>query len=147
MGDNRAEFEALGRYALLLIAVWTQKADGLPVKRVFIRADGQEIPIQKVSSWQTDVDKTSATAKMYGPYREDGFYLVPLGSMLRNGQVIIDLSANRTGWVMLQLPSRVVKPEKYPNPDPAPGAQPDLKTLQAVIRRKFPGFPVPLALP
>jgi hypothetical protein len=48
---------------------------------------------------------------------------------------------------MLQLPSRVITPEKYPNPDPPPGARPDLKTLQTVIRRKFPGFPVPLALP
>ena len=37
------------------------------------------------------------------------------------------------------------KPQR--DPDPAPGAKPDLKTLQELIRRRFNGFPVPLALP
>jgi hypothetical protein len=147
MRVTRAEFEALGRYTVFLLSVWTQRAEELPVNRVFIRTGGKEIPVHKVSSWETEVDKNSATAEMYGPYREDGFYLIPTGAMFRDGQLLVDLTANRTGWVMLQLPSRVAKPERFPNPDPAPGAKPDLKTLQDLIRRTFTGFPVPLALP
>jgi hypothetical protein len=143
-----AEFEALARHTVFLIAVWTQKPEELPVKRIYIRADGTEQPLYKVSSWRTPVDGGSLTAKMYGPHREDGFYLVPGGAMLRNGQIVIDL-ANRTGWVMLDLPSNVATADgdRFPNPDPAPNAKPDLRTLQAVIRRKFEGFPVPQSLP
>jgi len=139
-----AEFEALGRYTVFLVAVWAQKPEELPVKRIYIRADGQELPVYKVSSWKTPVDGRSLAAKMYGPNREDGFYLVPGGAMLRKGQIVIDL-ANRTGWVMLELPSNVATNDarRFPDPNPAPNAKPDLKELQAFVRRRFPGFLVP----
>ena len=39
------EFEALGRQILFLIMVWTQKPEWLPVQRVYLRADGKEVPI------------------------------------------------------------------------------------------------------
>src|SRR5947209_7787816 len=82
-----SEFEALGRHLVFLIAVWTHKAEELPVKRVFLRVDDKETPIYKVSSWKTPVDADSATAKIFGSNREDGFYLVPGGAMLRKGQI------------------------------------------------------------
>ena len=143
------EFEALGRNTVMLIAVWTQKGEELPVKLVHIRTDGQDVPLKKVSSWKTPVDGGSLTAKMYGPNREDGFYLVPGGAMLRKGLLRVELSANNAGWTLLELPSNVASAaaKHFPNPDPAPNAKPDLKALQAFIRRKFPGFPVPQSLP
>ena len=144
-----AEFEALGRHTLFLVAVWTQKGDWLPVQRIYIRADGQERPLYKVSSWKTPVDSGSLAAKVYGANREDGFYLVPGGALLRKGEIVMDLSANQKGWVMLELPSNVASADarRFPNPDPAPNAKPDLKALQALIRRRFTGFPVPQSLP
>jgi hypothetical protein len=143
---TRAEFEALGKYTLLFLATWTQKSEELPVKRLFIRANDKETPVRKVSSWPTEVDKNSVTAKMYGPYREDGFYLVPHGALLREGELLVDMSANRTDWEILELPEKSAAAKPQRDPDPAPGAKPDLKTLQELIRRRFNGFPVPLAL-
>jgi hypothetical protein len=133
---------------VFLVAVWTQKPEELPVQRMYIRADGKEQAVYKVSSWKTPVDGGSLTAKMYGPDREDGFYLVPGGAMLRKGELVMDIP-NRAGWVMLELPSTVASKDagRFSNPDPAPNAKPDLKTLQAFIKRKFPGFPVPQSLP
>lgn len=144
-----AEFEALGRHTIFLIAVWTQKPEELPVKLVHIRTDTQDMPVMKVSSWKTPVDSSSITANIYGPNREDGFYLVPGGAMLRKGQMRLELSANGVGWTLLELPSTVASAaaKRFPNPDPAPNAKPALKALQAFIQRKFPGFPVPQALP
>jgi hypothetical protein len=149
LGVTPAEFAALARYTVFLVAVWTQKAEELPVKRVFIRANGQDVPVQRLSSWRTEVDPNSLAAKMYGPNREDSFYLVPTGALLRSGQLIMDLTANRTGWVMLELPSTVAsaKPDRFPDPDPPPGAKPDLTVLQALIQRKFTDFPVPQSVP
>jgi hypothetical protein len=101
-----------------------------------------------VSSFKTQVDGGSATAKVYGANREDGFYLAPGGAMLRKGQIVMDLNANRTEWVMLELPSNVATAgKKFPNPDPAPNAKPNLRALQGFIQSKFPGFPVPQSLP
>ena len=142
------EFEALARHTVFLVSVWTRTPDELPVKRVYTRVDGQELPLYNVSSWKTPVDGGSLAAKMFGPNREDGFYLVPGGAMLRKGQIVMDL-AKRTGWVMLDLPSNVATSDalRFPNPDPQPNAKPNLKALQAFIQRKFPGFPVPQSLP
>jgi hypothetical protein len=144
-----AEFEALSRHIIFLISVWSQKSEELPVKRVFLRVDGNETPIYKVSSWKTPVDGNSLTAKIFGPNREDGFYLVPGGAMLRKGQISMDLSADRTNWILLELPSNVASkdPKRFSNLDPAPNAKPNLQALQAFVRRKFPGFPVPQSLP
>jgi hypothetical protein len=148
---NPAEFAALAKYTVFVFSVWTQKAQELPVKRIFIRAPrGEEIPVLGVSSWRTPVDQGSAAAKRYGPYRQDGFYLVPSGALMREGQLIMDLTAGATEWVMMELPSIRAsaqdEKDKVLSGDPAPGAKPDLKALQDVIRREFPGFPVPSAL-
>jgi hypothetical protein len=144
------EFEALGRYAVMLLTVLSQKSEELPVKRVYIRADGKEVPVQPLSSWRSEVDATLLSAKIFGRFREDGFYLLPMGSLLRDGQVLIDLAANRTGWTMMALPSNGAKASRaatFANTDPAPNAKPDLKALQAFVRKKFPGFPVPTSVP
>ncbi len=147
---EQAEFEALGRYAVMLLTVLSQKSEELPVKRVYIRAGGSDVPVQQVSSWRSEVDGKLLAAKVYGRYREDGFYLLPMGMLLRDGQIIMDLAANRTGWVVLQLPSNGAKASRaatFPNTDPAPNAKPDLKALQAFVRKHFPGFPVPTSVP
>jgi hypothetical protein len=144
---TRAEFEALGKYTLLFLATWTQKSEELPVKRLFIRAKDKDTPVPKVSSWPTEVDKNSVTAKMFGPYREDGFYLVPHGALLREGELLADMSANRTEWEIIEFPEKSASAKPQRDPDPAAGAKPELKTLQELIRRRFNGFPVPLALP
>jgi hypothetical protein len=143
-----AEFEALGRHTLMLIAVWTHKPEELPVKRVFLRADGGETTLCKVSTWKMPVDAGSLTANIYGANREDGFYLVPGGALLRKGQISMDLSSGPTNWILWELPSVVSTKDatRFPNPDPAPGAKPDLKALQQVIERRFTGFPLPQAL-
>jgi hypothetical protein len=143
-----AEFEALARHTVFLIVVLTQKPEWLPVQRIYIRADAQELRVDQVSTWKTAVDSGSNTAKVYGPNREDGFYLVPGGAMLRKGQIVMDLSANQAGWIMMELPSNVASADarRFPSPDPVPDGKPNLKALQAFIQRKFPGFPVPQSL-
>jgi hypothetical protein len=143
-----AEFDGLGKRVLFLIPMWTQKPEELPVKRVYIRANGQELPVYKVSSWKTPVDGGSPTAAMYGPYREDGFYLVPGSAMLEKGEIVLDL-ANRTGWVQQELPSNVAtdNARRFGDNIAPSNAKPDLKALQGLIARRFPGFPVPRSLP
>jgi hypothetical protein len=84
---DRVEFEALGRYALLILTIVTQDTRELPLKRVYLRMPDREIPLIKLSSWRRDVDQTLVTYKMYGPCREDGFYLFPLSAYFRVAQV------------------------------------------------------------
>ena len=126
----------------------TQSVQELPLKRVYLRMPDREISLLKIASWRRDVDQTP-TYKMYGPYREDGFYLFPLSAYLRVAQLQADLTANRSGLPLLEFP--------YPNgpdwlktmqnPDALPNALPNLRALQQFIKRETSGFPIPTSLP
>lgn len=146
---DRNEFAAMGHYSVLLLTVITQKSEELPLARVYIRANEQDVAMQKVSSWRSDVASTLLAHKIYGPYREAGFYLVPTGMTMRDGQLLADFAANRTGLPILQLPNKGA-PERlktFGNLDPAPNTKPTLKALQALITRATSGFPVPPSVP
>jgi hypothetical protein len=147
---DRAEFEAMARYSLLILMVVTQSAEELPLKRVYLRMRDGELPVLKIGSWRRDVDQTLVTYKMYGPYREDGFYLLPLSAYLRIAQLQADLAANRSGLPLMEFPSE--GGPSWPwrtlqNPDPLPGALPTLRALQAFIKHCTSGFPIPTSLP
>jgi hypothetical protein len=148
--DSAAEFAALGGYAPMLLTVLSQKPEELPVKRVYIQSGGQEAVLQELSSWLSDVDSKLLAFKIYGPYREDGFYLVPIGPLAREGVVLADFAPTGISFAptvvvvrLVQLPSNSVVQRAYAKPDPAPGAKPDPRALKAIIGRKFPGFPMP----
>jgi len=147
---NRAEFDAFAHYSLLILTVVTQSADELPVKRVYLRMPDRELPLLKIASWRRNVDQALATYKMYGPYREDGFYLFPLSAYLRIAQLQADLAANRSGLPLIEFPSQG-GPEwpwrTLPNPDPLPGTLPTVRALQALIKGCTSGFPIPTSLP
>ena len=143
------EFAALGRYSVLLLTVVTQRSEELPLKRVYIRANDQDVPVQKLSSWRGDVDSALLTHKIYGPYREAGFYLLPTGMTLRDGQLLADFAVNRTAMPILQLPNKGTPDQvkRFPNLDPTPRAKPELKVLQALLEKRTSGFPIPRSLP
>jgi hypothetical protein len=146
---DAAEFSAMARYSLLLLSVFTQKSDELPLKRLYLRTVDREIPLLKVSSWRANVEQALLTHKMFGPYREDGFYLFPTAAYLRVGQIQADFAANRSGLPILEFPIESVpaRLKNLQNPDPEPNALPSLKMVQAFIKRKTSGFPIPDSLP
>jgi hypothetical protein len=146
-----AEFNALARYSVLLLTVISQQPEELPLKRVYIRTVDQEIPLLRLSSWRSNVDQKLLAREIYGrTYREDGFYLFPTTAVFRIGQVQADFAVNRVAKPVLELPiehhlhDRV---SRFQNVDPRPDVLPHLGTLQALIRRKTSGIPVPVSLP
>jgi hypothetical protein len=146
---NVAEFDALAHYSLLILTVVTQSAEELPLKRVYLRMPDREVPVVKIASWRREVDQTLVTYRMFGPYREDGFYLFPLSAFLRVAQLQVDFAANRSGLPVLDLPAQVGPAwlRTLRNPDPLPDALPNVRALQEFIKRRTAGFPIPTAVP
>jgi hypothetical protein len=147
-----AEYAALAKQTVFLIVMLTHKSEELPLKRVYVRVDGRDTPVPRIAGSRGEIEDNSLATQVYGRYREDGIYLVPSATMLRDGQILMDFANGRTASLMMQLPSNVATEDAkknpiYASPDAPAGAKPDLKELQAFIRRKLPGFPVPTALP
>jgi hypothetical protein len=152
LAANPKEFAALAKYTVFLISVWTRKEDELPIRRVYVRVKGEDTAVMKVAGRRSEEDGKSLVSQMFGSHREDGIYLVPTGAMLRDGQIMMDFAANRSGYVLLKLPANVALEHAKKNamlndPDAPASARPDLGALQDFIRRKLPGFPVPDKLP
>jgi len=147
--ESAAEFTALGRYSLLVLSVVTQDASELPLKRVYLRTADKQIPLIKISSWRVSVGQDLLTARIYGQYREDGFYLFPTAAFLRTAQLQVDFAAKRSAFPVLELPSDIVPRwlRTLQNPDPEPQVLPNARALQAFIRRNTAGFPPPDPLP
>jgi hypothetical protein len=145
---NASEMAALARYSVFFLAAISQKPEELPLKRVFHRAGGQDRPILKVSSWRSDLPAASLGHKMYGAYREDGFYLVPTMIVLKDGQILIDFGANSLNYAVWKLPAVGAQEalKSYSNLDPG-NAKPSLAALQTLVKQKFTGFPVPTSVP
>src|SRR5262249_52414237 len=145
------EFSALAKNVVFLLSVWTKKPEELPVKRFYVRAGGQDTTLSRIGGTRSDMDGKSVAAQVCGPHREDAFYLVPTGAMLRDGVMMVDFAANRTGYNLLKLPSRVALDYAEKNgvksSDPAPDTRPDLKALRAFVERKLPGYPLPTTVP
>jgi len=146
---DRAEFSAMAGYSLLLLSILTQKAEELPLKRVYLRLPDREIPLLKISSWRVDVDQGLITYQMYGPYREDGFYLFPAVMQLRAAQIQADFAANRSGFPVLEFPTQEIPGwlKRFENSDPESNALPTLKVLQRFIKSRTSGFPIRDSLP
>ncbi len=144
-GDNASEFAALGRYSVLLLVVISQKQEEFPVKRVYVRSGGSEQVLQQLSSWRGEVDPNTSAFRMWGPYRENGFYLVPGAALNREGEMLADLTVNREGLPIVKTPTAAARDRagKYTISDPEPNAKPGPAALRAFIQRKFSGFPVP----
>jgi hypothetical protein len=147
--DNPDEFSALARYSVLFLAVLTQKPEEMPVKRVYIRTSNGDVALAKLSSWSSKNADTLLSTKIYGPNREDGFYLFPTAAAFRDGQLQLELSGSNPIIRIVQLPindppERVAK---FPREDARPGAKPELRALQTFLAKKTSGFPMPRAVP
>jgi hypothetical protein len=127
----------------MLLTVISQKSEELPLKRVYVQAGGSETPLQRLSTWRSNVDSKLLAYERYGRYREDGFYLLPVGPMTREGMVIADFAADKVSLNVIKLPSEPVLQRKFPQPDPAPDAKPEARALRDLIQRKFTSFAMP----
>jgi hypothetical protein len=141
------EYGALARRVLVLVSVVTKDAAELPLRRVYISANGQETELVRLSSQLSAVKKGSITFAMLGPYREDGFYLAPAGAMIADGFLQADFAIRRSNFNLYKLPGTApdfIRADH--DPMPSPDAKPDPSALAAMLHREYQGFEWPASL-
>lgn len=145
--ESPAEYQAIGKYVLLLVSVVTQDAAELPLRRVYVTVNGEQTELTRLSSQRSDVAKGSTTFSILGPYREDGFYVAPAGLMMRDGYLQADFATRRSSFNLYKLPGTppdFVKADD--NPMPSKDATPDVPALKALLTREYRGFELPASL-
>lgn len=134
------EYRALGRHAILFLSAISQNTDELPLKQVYTRQGGKSIPLKQLSSRRRDVPPGSLTHTMFGPYREDSFYLLSVGALMQEWKLLTDFAKNRNEFSisLSQLnPPRFIQTDRTRN-----AGKVDPAALKAILEREFPAFEV-----
>ena len=134
------EYRALGRHAILFLSAVSQNTDELPLKQVYTRQGGKSLPLKQLSSKRRDVPPASLTHTMFGPYREDSFYLLPVGALMQEWKLLTDFAKNRNEFSisLSQLnPPRFIQTDRTRN-----AGKVDPAALKTILEREFPGFEV-----
>ena len=134
------EYRALGRHAILFLSAVSQNTDELPLKQVYTRQSGKSLPLKQLSSKRRDVPSGSLTHTMFGPYREDSFYLLPIGALMQEWKLLADFAKNRNEFSisLSQLsPPRFIQTDRTRN-----AGKLDPAALKTILEREFPGFEV-----
>lgn len=140
------EHRALAKHVLVLVTAVTHEESELPLKRVYVEADGKEIELQRLGGVRSEIRAGSTAAEVLGTHREDAFYLAPAAAMAAKGHLRADFAAHRDGFGLYELPGTppdFVARDRRPVPR---GAKPDPKAVKAMLEREYPGFPEPEGL-
>jgi hypothetical protein len=141
------EYQAIGKYVLVLVSVVTQDAAELPLRRVYVTVNGEQTELVRLSSQRRDVRKGSTAFLILGPFREDGFYVAPAGLMMSDGYLQADFAVRRNNFNLYKLPGTApdfIKADK--DPMPAKDATPNMPALKALLTREYQGFELPTSL-
>jgi hypothetical protein len=141
------EYQAIGKYVLVLVSVVTQDAAELPLRRVHVTVNGEQTELVRLSSQRRDVGKGSTTFSILGPFREDGFYVAPAGLMMSDGYLQADFAIRRNNFNLYKLPGTApdfIKADK--DPMPPRDATPNMPALKALLTREYQGFELPPSL-
>ena len=145
--SSAEEYQAIGKYVLVLVSVVTQDAAELPLRRVYVTVNGEQTELARLSSQRRDVGKGSTTFSILGPFREDGFNVAPAGLMMSDGYLQADFAIRRNNFNLYKLPGTPPDFVKADNdPMPARDATPNMPTLKALLTREYQGFELPTSL-
>jgi hypothetical protein len=145
--SSAEEYQAIGKYVLVLVSVVTQDAAELPLRRVYVTVNGEQTELIRLSSQRRDVKEESTTHPILGPFREDGFYVAPAGLMMSDGYLQADFAIRRSNFNLYKLPGTPPDFVKADNdPMPAKGATPNMPALKALLTREYQGFELPASL-
>lgn len=131
------EFGALGRHAVLLISAVTRHAQELPIKKVSIQVGEGETALRRLWSKRSEVPAGSVR-KLFGTYREDALYLLPVGPLLKGSTVFTEFALERTEFRLDTAEPAFVRAAK------GKAGEPSAETLRAFLARQYPGFKIEL---
>ena len=136
------EFTALDGHAFVLLTALSQVRDELPLRRVFVLLeDGTETPLKQVKLVLSDQSAAGTlTAKVFGPYRSDSLYLLPVYLRLKPVELYVEFARGNSRLKVAKFGTGVSSAVSRLKIFPPTGVGPTEAMMNAFIKREFPGF-------
>ncbi|MFQ5988990.1 MAG: hypothetical protein ACE5K9_03635 [Candidatus Methylomirabilales bacterium] len=138
---NRAKYEDMVGFGLLLVTALVQDKNELPIARTYFRGSAGAADLVFITSVMSEVpDSEKIVAATFGKYRTDALYLFPLYLRGAKGELVGDFARNRKGFVLGKFPLEAVD-EMLDLPLAPPTAEwPSNAALVRLISRELPIF-------
>jgi hypothetical protein len=135
------EYAALDGHAVILITALAQEREELPLKRVYVLADGKEIELKLIKQVLSKQPSTSSPSTItFGAFRGDGLYLLPVYLRMKPANLMVDFARNKTGLQIATF-GTPVSTEVSTLPIKAPtGSGPSNTVLDEFMKREYPSF-------
>src|SRR5205085_4200496 len=135
---DESEYVALAGHALMLVTAVARAQDDLPLKRAYLNVDGREIELQLLSSvLSKQSDPNDRVVKVFGSYRADALYLVPLYRRFDRADVLVDFG-RKQGLRLGEITASTFAVKDGTTRTLA--EQPNEEALKRVIARECPRF-------
>jgi len=131
------EYIDLNKNAIVMITALSHNKDELPLKRVYIDYMGKEVELEKLLSDSVEV-KDEEVRAVFGDYREDSFYLLPIYFMMKDCKLVIDWGKNRKGFTLKEYPSDLDEGYIVADKDPSDqGFELVEEALREILEREY----------
>jgi len=137
---DAAEYEAMGKHGVMVVAAFSQSASELPLHA--LKADNLEL--RCVGQMHRIVPKGTTAARRFGLNRIDAIYLVPIAA-IKQGAILTADFTGRSGFMLGKLdadgsPDFILKDQ-----DAARTYDPSTAALKDMVERQYPGFGIEVA--
>ncbi|HXZ29426.1 MAG TPA: hypothetical protein VEG08_15630, partial [Terriglobales bacterium] len=121
MPKDEAEYKALNKHALLVVAALAKDASELPLQRVYLEQGKGTQLLPLLASVASEMPADSPAAKLMGTHRVDAYYLIPLGAWRQPGTLLADFAAHRQEFVLGKFPQEIkeefIRNDAQPDPE------------------------------
>jgi hypothetical protein len=135
ISNDKAEYEALAKYVLLVFSAFSNDPAELPLAKM--SAGG--VALKCSQGRRYDLPADSATAKAYGNFRADSLCVLPMPVERKTNALTVDFAKSRTGLQISPVPFEEPDFVKADS-DPISLPSPDPLILQKILTREYPGF-------
>lgn len=130
---NAAEYEALGKNAIIQVTASSAIATELPLRTAYLVTRGVRVALQRVGGGDVREEDGRAVQVSY--------YLLPIHLMKTDARVLVDFRGARTGFGVTDFSARsspdamprFARLDEYDQP-----GDPDLAVVSTVIAREYP---------
>lgn len=134
------EFSATDGNGLLLVVVVVQDDRETPPKRVYLRAQGKDVPLTLISSVSSKQGGDTKVTKVFGRSRWEGLYYFPVYLRQEAETLMLDFAINRQGFILGDFTDSSAEELKYLPSTKPNGIGASITKLIAFIDREYPGF-------
>jgi len=134
-----AEYSRLAGHAVLLVTAVTQDSAELPLAQVYVQDEtdsARVLPFVRGTCGRLSTSE-AAIGEVFGKFRCDALYLLPVIERTGTGEVLADFAVHRRGFRLLRFDG-TLPPSLRDLPVGPPGPDVDAAALRAFIAREFP---------